>query len=79
MAAVQIILFIAWGMGSVERTLADETVTIPGISTISVTGALVRMPDGRLMDWWSEGEKGARHATARFSICLLYTSPRPRA
>lgn len=40
---------------------------VPGLSYIKTTGALARMPDGRLMDWSSRGPRGAQRVQARFS------------
>ena len=56
-----------WPAERLVRATEPDRSRMPGLSYIHATGALTRMPDGRLMDWWSAGDKGAQRVVARVS------------
>ena len=75
-------VLLAWAtLGFVKQLSADDGAPTPAsaLTRVEVRGALVRMPDGRLMDWWNEGERGARRAVARFSSdeCRTWSDVKP--
>ena len=59
------LLFVVSGIGRAAEQ--RPSVAAAGLEARPLRGALVRMSDGRLLDWWSAGKKGAQHARGRFS------------
>lgn len=50
-------------------TFAEERMSVAtrGLRSERFHGALVRLADGRLLNWWSSGKKGAQQARGRYS------------
>ena len=58
------LLFVVSGIGRAAEQ--RPSVAAAGLEARPLRGALVRMSDGRLLDWWSAGKKGAQQARGRF-------------
>ena len=61
-----LILMLVWS-GVDVRGGAPPRVAAPPLTGEAFRGALVRLPDDRLLNWWSSGKRGGQTAVGRYS------------
>ena len=60
------VLLWAWQV-TVAHTAGPQLVANPALHSEPFQGALARLGDGRLLNWWSAGKQGAQRAHGRYS------------
>ena len=66
---VDVLLLVLFLTSTAAATFAEERMSVAtrGLRSERFHGALVRLADGRLLNWWSSGKKGAQQARGRYS------------